>query len=65
MEEDENGAEDNIGDVDTDEEEEFSSMFNMGGDTSLSTSSPSPSSLRPCILAIRGWLRPRELPLWS
>jgi hypothetical protein len=40
-------------------------MFNMGDDTSLSTSSPSPNSLRPCILAIRGWLRPRELPLWS
>jgi hypothetical protein len=31
----------------------------------LSTSSPSPNSLRPCILAIRGRLRPRELPLWS
>jgi hypothetical protein len=38
------------------------SLFNMGGDTSLSTSSLSTDPLRPCILAIRDGLRPRELP---
>jgi hypothetical protein len=37
----------------------------MGGDTSLSTSFPSIDPLRPCILAIRGGLRPHELPLCS
>jgi hypothetical protein len=36
-----------------------------GGDTSLPTSFPSIDPLRPCILAIRGGLRPHELPLCS
>jgi len=40
-------------------------LFNMIGDTTLSTSSPSIDPLRPCILALRGGLRPRELPLCS
>jgi hypothetical protein len=33
--------------------------------SSIFTSPHSFTSLRPCILAIRGWLKSRELPLWS
>ena len=40
-------------------------LFNMGDDATLSTSSTSTDLLRPCIFALRGGLRPRELPLCS
>jgi hypothetical protein len=55
-----------MGEVLSAEEKEMSEIkSNIAALSTQMASPPSFTSLRLCILAIRGWLKPRELPLWS